>query len=617
MALSIVLTLLSLSRTVASRPWSLLSHQDNIRETYDYIVVGGGTAGLTVADRLSESGRYTVLAVEYGFLTKTDIPGVPNFPTNGYNITSAPQRWLNNRTFPILLGCVVGGSSAVNAQALQRGTTIDYNIWGELSGVRNSHWNFDTIQHYIRKAIQLGGPPHPGIAAAYNISYEPSNYGHNTTKHSIFATYSIRHTPAVIPVYNAIKNYQGVDVPIDGTVGTNGLFWIPRSMDPVTFNRSYSRTGHWDDLNRKNYHLLPGTKVRRVVFKGKAAHGVEITPRLPSVTFKGGQRKITIKARKEIIMAAGAIHTPHILQLSGVGPADLLKKAKIPVVVDLPGVGANLQDHAHHPNIVYNWSSPPPIPATDPTLPPIPPPSSPEFLFGPGLVLLQGLPSLSPTRYKSLSANLSAQSPSMYLPPGTHPTLIAGYAQQQKLYSQAMLRKEFSFSIAAITGSAPTTGPQLMHTFSRGFVSLNLSHPDPFDSPPVVDYRFGSNPLDIDIVVENIKYFRGWYTSPFSQLSRYVDPLSESVPGRQYDTDEKLREWVRNNLWPSVFHPVGTAAKMPRDWGGVVDEELRVYGVKRLSVVDTSVFPTLIGATTSLTVYAVAEKAADLIKARA
>lgn len=165
-------------------------------------------------------------------------------------------------------------------------------------------------------------------------------------------------------MYEAMKAMPGVTVPVDGAGGENGMFWFPRSMDPVTLERSYAKTGHWDDLNRNNYDLITGTKVDRVVFKGKKAVGVYMSPRVNSTQTEDGARQANgkrkqrmIKARKEVILAAGSIHTPQILQLSGIGPASLLKKAGIPVNVDLPGVGANFQDHQYLPTLNYRCKS--------------------------------------------------------------------------------------------------------------------------------------------------------------------------------------------------------------------------------------------------------------------
>ncbi|KAK4174655.1 putative GMC oxidoreductase [Triangularia setosa] len=601
--------LIALRHCLASpHSYSLLHDRDDAHDVYDYIVIGGGTAGFD----------YTVLAIEYGIIE----PDGRRNRSNMYNITSVPQVNLNNRTFPVDVGCIVGGSSAVNAQGFQRGSKRDYNNWAELSGVKNSSWNWDDLQPYFRKAIQLSNVPHPDLAKVYNMTYNAGSYGTNTSKHSIFASFSRGHLPAVIPIYEALREYPGVDVPIDHSVGVLGLAWTPRSMEPISLNRSYSRSGHYDGLNRDNYHLITATRVEKVVFNGKTADGVQISPRWPATEHEGkgkgkgksqhkarGSSKRVIKARKEVILSAGAIHTPQILQLSGIGPASLLKKAKIHILVDLPGVGANLQDHAYEPLLQFNWTTPPPHPEVNTTIPP-----QSDFIYGPGLLLMLGLPTISPSRYQSLSASYLAQSPGQFFPQDIHPTIIAGYAQQQRLYAAGMLDKNFAFSATGL-GGLPVAAPQLMHGLSRGSVTLNLSSPLP---EPIVDYRFASNPLDLEIVAENLKFFRRFYTGGDSTLKQYVNlALGETQPGPGYDSDEKLKEWLRGNLVPSVYHPSGTAAKMPREWGGVVSEGLEVYGVRRLSVIDTSVFPTIVGAATSMTVYAAAEKAADLIKARA
>lgn len=144
--------------------------------------------------------------------------------------------------------------------------------------------------------------------------------------------------------------------------------------------------------------------------------------------------------------------------------------------------------------------------------------------------------------------------------------------------------------------------PQNLHPVSRGTVTIDLE--DPEGREPIVDYRGAVNPIDIDIVVEYVKFWRRYVSSGI--LAPYN--ATETEPGPGYETDEALRGWVKRTLVPSLFHPIGTAAKMKREWGGVVDEELLVYGVKGLSVVDASIMPTLVGATTSMTVYAIAEK---------
>jgi choline dehydrogenase-like flavoprotein len=137
-----------------------------------------------------------------------------------------------------------------------------------------------------------------------------------------------------------MKNMPGMTVPVDSGAGETGLYWYPISQDPVNYVRSYARTGHWDGINRPNYQLIVGSKVTKIVFDGDTATGVEFVAR-------GAETGpvTTVRARKEVILAAGTVHTPQVLMLSGIGPASHLQEAGIPVKVDLPGVGNNFQDH--------------------------------------------------------------------------------------------------------------------------------------------------------------------------------------------------------------------------------------------------------------------------------
>ncbi|KAK4185807.1 hypothetical protein QBC35DRAFT_388734 [Podospora australis] len=566
------------------------SPSSTIRNSYDYIIVGGGTAGLTVGDRLSESGQYSVLVVEYGHLQPD---GFVSGQTT-YNITSAPVLDLKNRSFPVEVGCIVGGSSAVNGMIFQRGSASDYNIWGELDGGKGSTWNWPNLLGYFKKGIQLT-PPKPEIPAAFNLTYDTQYWGQNlTTNHTIFATYGNVIKPAVYPAYQTIKQIPGMNLPPDGGSGQLGMFYALTSSNPYTGQRSYSRTGHWDGLNRPNYHLLTATRVNKVVIEGGRAVGVQITPR-------GGKKSSSsvIKIRKEVIVAAGAIHTPHVLQLSGIGPADVLRRAKIPVKVDLPGVGSNFQDHTFIPSVSFRLNSPLPVPpslieATNSIIP--------DFLGNTSLGISIGLPAISPTRFASIASAFEAQSPAQYLPKNTHPTIIAGYQQQKRIYSREMRRNDLSFIrlavVFALSGPDPLVlswQPINIHPLSRGTVLLNTTHPE---GEPVVSYRANSNPLDFDLVIEQIGFLRRMAAAFNATML---------VPGPEV-TDANIKEWLRGQIVPSVYHPVGTAPKMPREWGGVVEEDLKVYGVRALRVVDASVFPTLVGATTSMSVYAVAEK---------
>jgi choline dehydrogenase-like flavoprotein len=507
-----------------------------------------------------------------------------------YNITSAPSPALGNRKFSVDIGCIVGGSSAVNGMIFQRGNAKDYDIWGELASPNNT-WSWDSILPYFKKGIQLT-PPKPGIPADFNVKYDMKYWGNNYTNHSIFATYPNYLSPSIYPFYQALKSFPGIKATEDSGDGETGMSYWMTSTNPKTGSRSYSRTGHWDNLNRPNYDLLPGTRVRKILFSVTTATGILITPR-------NTNNSISIIAQREVILSAGAIHTPQILQLSGIGPAPLLQRAGIPVLVDLPGVGSNFQDHSYS-SVSFRFSTPPPIP---PNL--LNPQITPDNLGRTGLGVSLSLPTVSPN-FSSLAARYLAQDPAAHLPADTHPTIIAGYRRQQEIYAREMLSDNFSSLRISASGS-PDFTPVNIHPVSRGTVLINPSSPE---DEPIVDYRAASNPVDIDIAVEGIKFLRKIMTT--GELAKYN--ATESRPGRRWESDEMLGEWLRQQSIPSVYHPVGTAAMMRREWGGVVDGGLRVYGAERLRVVDASVMSVIVAGTTSMSVYALAEKGADLIR---
>ena len=221
------------------------------------------------------------------------------------------------------------------------------------------------------------------------------------------------------------------------------------------------------------------------------------------------------------------------------------------------------------------------------------------------------MPVITPTDFATIAASYEAQNPASYLPSGTDATVIRGYDAQKKALAKAMRSTGSAFYNFFVRGTANEPGPILLHPLSRGTVTINLT--DPFFALPVVDYRALTNPADGDLVVAFTRFTRRLFTT--TSLTQYA-PV-ETVPGTNVTAPADIVAEARGRIVPTSFHPVGTAAMMPKNLGGVVDADLQVYGVKKLSVVDASVIPDLPGAYTQQTVYAVAEKAADLILGRA
>lgn len=212
------------------------------------------------------------------------------------------------------------------------------------------------------------------------------------------------------------------------------------------------------------------------------------------------------------------------------------------------------------------------------------------------------LPVIAPRTWRDIAKRYEAQDPAAYLPRDTDKAVIAGYQAQKKALANAMRSRESAAYNLFLRGGYEEGSVVYLHPASRGTVHINRA--DPFFSPPEVDYRALSNPIDIDVLVEFTHFTRRYFTE--TRL-RALDPV-ELRPGANVTTREQIEAWLRGAMNPSCFHPVGTAAMMPRNLGGVVDEKLLVYGVKGLSVVDASIMPDLPGSYTLQTVYAIAEK---------
>ncbi|KAF2183788.1 GMC oxidoreductase [Zopfia rhizophila CBS 207.26] len=491
--------------------------EDQVEEEYDYVVAGGGTAGLTIGDRLSADGKYSVLIIEYGSL------GMDS--SRQFEIPSVPQPGLNNRQIRVIVGKLVGGSSAINGLQFFRGTKEEYDLWVEVDG-RGSAWDWKGMLPYFKRGIHFI-PPLDYPAKDFNITW---------------------------------------------------AFFHPTTMDPKYYTRSYARTRHWDGINRPNYSLLIHSKVTKILFDEDHATGLNFI----AVDSNSSQFS-TVKARKEVILATGTIHTPQILQLSGIGPADLLKQANITPKVGLPGVGANFQDHGYTRGSQFTWTVQPPPPNITQL-------GDPATGLTSDLGAIIGLPVITPNKTEILAKKFEDQDPAAYLPNNTHPTVMVGYRVQKNI-----INKSPSFVSAQ------------QHPMSRGTVYIDRKNPT---AEPIVDYRAFNNPIDIEVTIEMTKFIRRYMD--LSAFAPYQP--KETRSGVSFSTDTQLEDWIRRQCIPSVYYPVGTAAKMPRELRGVVDEELLVYGVKGLSVVDASMMLIIPGCPTVMTEYAIAEKAVDYIK---
>jgi choline dehydrogenase-like flavoprotein len=518
-----------------------------------------------------------------------------------YSIDSVPQVNLRNHTVSVLAGKVVGGSSAVNAMMTVRGTAEDYDRWGSFFD-SPAGWNWEGLLPYFRKALHFV-PPNAEVTKASDIRYDQSFWG-NTS--GVFTSWPSYQYPGTKVQVDAFQSMPGVEVISDSGAGRPGVYWFPQFMDPMSVTRSYARTGHYDNVKGDNYHLIAGSKVKRILFDGQTAVGVEFT------SSKGnGTTSVMAMAGKEVILAAGAIHSPQVLQRSGIGPSNILATANITAVVELPGVGQNFQDHPMvqmlisfrnftvspsaqdlYGNATFRrWADQ--VWAANR--------SGPYSIATGNAAAWLPLPIIT-SRFASIADKLAALEPADSLPPDTDASVVAGYARQLKAFAAAMKANNTAFYNLGLTGG-PSNGIVVdLHPLSRGTVNIDPANPE---GEPVVDYRALTNPVDIDVMTEIMRYTRHYY---FNNTATALFAAREQSPGAKVQTDAQLAAYLADTLSPTEFHPAGTCAMMPRELGGVVDQQLRVYGVKNLRVIDASIMPTLPGGNTCQTVYAVAEK---------
>lgn len=497
----------------------------------------------------------------------------------------------------------------MNGQLFNRGSKHDYDNWARFEG--NEGWNWDGVLPYFKKSLTFNKPT-PEMEE-FGITYDvEAAYGGKTP---IYASYPPFQYPGQKIQWQAFAEKEGVVVQKEHADGhAYGLFWIPTAMDPArAYNRSFSGQGHWIYVPpRENYHLLTDHRVIKVNFKRRQgiqeAESVTIIPRF------GNSTAFTVKAKQEIILSAAATRTPMLLQLSGIGPKKVLEAAGIKPLVDMPGVGWNLQDHSFSFS-TFNfttdvWPNPAQL-TNNATFRAEAIAQYQQNNTGPyaAYVVASGLflpaPAFLQNFTQQFVKELLAQHPAGYLPTDLPRELVAGYAKQMEILLESFKSKTSAIFEHLFSGSARGTAI-LVKPFSRGFIKLNPA--DPLGEP-IFDYRLLSNPIDLKLHIRMAQYLREHYaTSPT------LKPLSpvELDPGPSAKTDKDVEDWLRAKMFASNGHSCGTAAMMPRELGGVVDGELRVYGTKRLSVADLSIVPLIPGSHTMTTAYAIGEKVSGL-----
>ncbi|KAF2458714.1 hypothetical protein BDY21DRAFT_385186 [Lineolata rhizophorae] len=583
----------------------------SVKDSYDYIVVGGGQSGLVIANRLSEDESKTVLCVEYGYFDNRPsqiepASAVDYEALDMYNWTTVPLENLGGREVTIFAAAVVGGGSMINGMLFDRGAAEDYDNWEALG---NPGWGFEGLLPFFKKSAQLN-PPSQEVADRYGITWDlEAAYG--TEPSPIQARYADFQYPGALIQWDGFVE-AGAEPQIEGAAGNAyGVFWAPGNYDE-NVTRSSATSGYWQPAsNRPNLDFLVGHRVNTVQFTDDLhAESVEIQER-------DGTAQMTVRANTEIVLSAGWVNDPQILQRSGIGPAATLEAAGIQVLKDLPGVGMNLQDHSSS-----RYSS---TYQTDVT----PSPSSryldsnfsewaqTEWEENRGGPTAQGVGNLmaqlpltlmNPDGYQDMIDTYGAQNAAEFLPKQYGETVIAGYEAQREVMKASMASPKNSFFELPFNGGG-SFSMVLQKPLSRGYVAIN---PDDHYGNPVIDYQTLKNPVDVGVVVSMVRMLRRWIaTDAMQQLS----PM-EILPGPSVTEDDAIASSLTQGMSPSIAHSCCTSAMMSEDMGGVVGPDLLVHGVTGLSVADGSVMPLIPATHLCASTYAVAEKAADVIKNR-
>ncbi|MDC1111166.1 choline dehydrogenase [Alphaproteobacteria bacterium] len=528
-----------------------------MNNNYDYIIVGAGSAGCAVANRLSENPQHNVLLIEAGRASHpvTRLPAsfalLIDNPLANWRYRSEPEESTGNREIPVPRGKLLGGSSAINGLVYVRGNKLDYDTWAQMG---NTGWSYDDVLPFFKKMEN-----YQGELSEIRGGDGPLKVSEVTDRNPIYDGLFKAAEENKIPVN---KDYNGDDQ--EGISYTQTTIYKGERMSAKIAYLSPIKS-------RKNLTIVTDSLVTRLLFEGKQCVGAEV---------KNKNKIIEYSAAKEVILCGGAINSPQVLELSGIGNRSILESKGIELIHELKGVGENLRDHLA-PRLVYNITKP-------------------------GIAYND----------KARGVNLIKQVFKYVFQRDGFLTLpsapVIGFFKTRKELAAPDIQVHFIPYKVVLKDGKRTLGkePGITCTVnqnlpeSKGSIHIKSNDPEEF---PSIKYNFLSSQLDKDTLVAGVKLIRNLMKT--ESMKEFVN--DEIQPGFEISTDDDILEFIKNKA-ETVYHPSGTC-KMGFDQNAVVDKNLKVHGIKGLRVADASIMPTLVSGNTNAVCMMIGERCADFI----